>query len=112
MVSARADGRNNLFWLGGSKDEFDVGRWLFDDLEQGVEAGRGDHVGLIENEDFVAVASRGKSRTFAKVAGVVNTVVAGCVDFDDIHAAATVARKFDTARALAARGVGWAFGAV
>jgi hypothetical protein len=69
-------------------------------------------VGLVEDEDFVAVAGRGKGGSFAKIAGIVNTVVAGGVDFDDIHAATAVARQFDAARALAARSIGWAFGAV
>jgi hypothetical protein len=89
-----------------------VGRWLFDDLEQGVEASGGNHVSLVEDEDFVAVAGRSKGGTFAQIAGIVNTVVAGGVDFDDIHAATAVARQFDAAWALATRSVGWALGAV
>ncbi|MEY4648701.1 MAG: hypothetical protein RL009_1117 [Actinomycetota bacterium] len=53
-----------------------------DDLEQRIESRGGDHVGLVENEDFVSVASRCENRAFAKVAGIVNTVVASSVDFD------------------------------
>jgi hypothetical protein len=49
-------------------------------------------VSLVENEDFVAVAGRREGCSFAKIASIVNAVVAGGVDFDDIHAAAAVAR--------------------
>jgi hypothetical protein len=69
-------------------------------------------VGLIQDENLEAVASRSEDGTLAKIAGIVYTVVAGSVDFDDIKRASTIARKLNAAWALSARSVGWALGAV
>ena len=82
MVSARTDGRNDLLGLGRRKDELDVRRRLFNELEQCVETLRGDHVGLIQDEDLVAVAGRGKDCALAQFAGVVDTIVAGGVNLN------------------------------
>jgi hypothetical protein len=59
-----------------------VGWRLFNDLEQRIEALRCDHVRLIQDENLETVTSRGKNRTLAKITGVIDTVVAGRVDFD------------------------------
>ena len=58
VVGARADGADDLLRLGGGEDELHVRRRLLDELEQRVEALRGDHVGLVEDEDLVSVAGR------------------------------------------------------
>jgi hypothetical protein len=87
-------------------------RRLFDDLEQRVEAGRRDHVRLVEDEDLVAVAGRGEYRALAQVAGVVDAAVAGRVDLDDVERAAAVARELDAGSADSAGCVGGALGAV
>jgi hypothetical protein len=42
-------------------------------------------MGLIEDEDFETIAGRSKNGSFAKIAGVVYAVVAGCVDFDYVE---------------------------
>jgi hypothetical protein len=42
-------------------------------------------VSLVEDKDLVAVASRGKDRAFTKFAGVIDTVVTGGVDLDNIE---------------------------
>jgi hypothetical protein len=39
-------------------------------------------VRLIQDENLETVTSRGKNRTLAKITGVIDTVVAGRVDFD------------------------------
>jgi hypothetical protein len=41
-------------------------------------------VGLVENEDFVSVTGRCKDCTLAKVARIVNTVVRGRVNFNNV----------------------------
>jgi hypothetical protein len=41
-------------------------------------------VSLIEDEDLEAIANRREDCALAKVAGIVNTVVACGVDFDDV----------------------------
>ncbi|MDI2033407.1 hypothetical protein PJL15_00504 [Paenarthrobacter nitroguajacolicus] len=112
VVRARADGPDDLVRLSGGKDELDVFRWLFDNLEQCVEAGRRDHVGLVNDEDLVAVPNRGEGGALAEITGVIDATVAGGVDLDDVQGSRSAACQFHTAGALAARGVGGAFRAV
>ena len=105
VVGARADGRQHLVGLGRGEDEPQVGRRLLDQLEQGVEALRGDHVGLVDDVDLVAVAHRGEERLLPEVAGIVHTTVGRRVDLDDVDGARAAAREVAAAVALAA-GIG------
>ena len=98
MVRARANRADDLFGLGGRKDELDVLRRFFDELEQSVEALRRNHVRLIEDEDFVAVASGRVDCALTQIAGIVDTVVAGGVNLYDVEASSAVARKLHTTR--------------
>ena len=61
-----------------------VGR-LFDQLQQGVEPLLRHHVRLVKDEDLESVAGRREDRSFAQVAGVVDTVVARRVNLDDVE---------------------------
>jgi hypothetical protein len=56
-------------------------------------------VGLIKDEDLEAVPSRGEDSPLAKFAGVINAVVAGGIDFDDVERAATIPGKLNAAGA-------------
>ena len=103
MVGARPDGRDHLVGLGGGEDEAQVGRRLLDELEQGVEALRGDHVGLVDDVDLVAAPHRREERLLAQVAGVVDTAVGGGVDLDHVDRARPAAGEVAAAVALAAR---------
>ena len=102
VVRPGTDGANDLVRFRSGKDELDVFRRLFHDLQQGIEPGGGDHVGFIDDEDFVPVPHGGKGGPLAQVAGVVHAAVAGRVDFNDIKAAGAVARQFNAAVACAA----------
>jgi hypothetical protein len=95
VVGARTDGLQHLVGLGGGEDEDEEPGRLFDELEQGVEALRRDHVGLIDDVDLVAIAHRGVERPFAQVAGVINATVAGRIDLDHVDGARTVRSEFD-----------------
>ena len=106
VVSARADRADDLLRLGGGEDELHVRRRLLDEFEQGVEALRGDHVGLVEDEDLEAVASRSEGGALTQVSGIVDAVVGGGVDLDDIEAAGSAGGQIAATRAPAARGVG------
>ncbi len=85
MVRAGADGADDLVRLRGGEDELDVLRRLFHDLEQGVEPGRRNHVGLIDDEDLVAVTHGGIRCALPEVAGVIHATVARGVNLDDIQ---------------------------
>ncbi len=112
VVRARADGAEHLVGLGGREDELDVRRRLFDELQQGVEALRGHHVRLVEDEDLEAVATGGESRPLTQVARIVDAVVTGRVDLDDVERSAAGARELHAAGARATRGVRRTLGAV
>jgi hypothetical protein len=85
VVGAGTNCANHLFRFRGSEDELHVGRWLLNDLEQGIEALSGDHVRFIKDEDFVAVTSGSKNGAFTELSGIVNSVVGGGIDFNDIE---------------------------
>ena len=87
-------------------------RWLLDDLEQSVEAGRGDHVRLVDDEDPVAALSRGVEGAVAQFAGVVDTAVTGGVEFDDVDRSAAAGSQRHARVAFAARCRGGALRAV
>lgn len=84
-MGARTDGANDLFRFGSRKDELDVRRRLFNNLQQGVEAGSGDHMSLIDDEDLVAVTGRSEGCALTQIAGIIHATVAGRVNLDDIQ---------------------------
>ena len=96
VVRARSDRADDLLGLGRREDELDVLWRLFDDLQQCVEAVLRDHVGLVDDVDLEAVAGRADGRALTQVAGVVDTTVAGSVDFDHVDRSAAVAAELDT----------------
>ena len=69
-------------------------------------------MGLIENEDFVAITRRRENSAFAKIPGIINAVVAGGIDFHDVEGTTAVTRKFNATGADAAGSVGGAFGTI
>ncbi len=85
MVGSGADGGDDLVGFGGREHELQVGRWLLDDLEQGVESRRGDHVGLVDDIHLEPRRGRREERAFPQVAGIVHKPVGGGVDLGDVH---------------------------
>ena len=83
-LTARENGDRQLVGLGGGKDELDVGRRLFQSLQQGVESIVGEHVDFVDDKDLVT-AVRGKiPEVVAQFADVVHTGVGGAVNLEDI----------------------------
>jgi len=112
VVGPRADGPDDLLRFGGREDELDVVRRLLHELQQRVEALGGDHVGLVEDEDLVAVPGRGEGGALTELARVVDPVVGRGVNLDDVERAAAASRQLAARVAGAARGVRGALGAV
>ena len=83
-MRARADGADDFFWLGGSENEDQVLWGFLHNLQQGVEALGGDHVGFVDNEDAVAGFRRG-------VCGTINSTTSrlpgppGASDTHELH---------------------------
>ena len=105
VVGPRPDRADDLVRLGRREHELHVRRRLLDDLEQGVEALRRDHVRLVEDEDLVAVPSRRERGPLAELPRVVDTTVARGVDLDHVEAARAAARQLDARGAHPARRV-------
>ena len=103
-MGARPDGRQHLLGFGGGEHEDQVLRRLLDDLQQRVEARRGDHVRFVDDEDAVPRLGGRVERPVAQFAGVVDAAVAGGVEFDDVDVAGPVGRQRDARVAHAARG--------
>ena len=112
VVGARADRADDALGFGRRKDELDVLGRLLDELEQRIEALVRDHVGLINDEDLVAVTHRRESGALAQVAGVVDAAVRGRVDLDHVERAGAAGGQLAARFALAARGVRGALRAV
>jgi hypothetical protein len=60
-MGAGADGTDYLLGLGSGKNELNVGWRFFNNLQQGVEALSGNHVGLIEDKNLVAISHWSKN---------------------------------------------------
>ncbi|SJN39695.1 Putative NADH dehydrogenase/NAD(P)H nitroreductase SCO5049 [Micrococcus luteus Mu201] len=112
VVGAGADGPDDLLRLRGGEDELQMLRRLLHDLEQRVEARRGDHVRLVDDEDLVAVPDRGERGPFAQAAGVLHTAVRGRVDLQHVQRARPAGGQVPARVALAARRGRGALGAV
>ena len=103
VVRPRPDRRQQLLRLRGREDEDEVLRRLLHDLQEGVEALRGDHVRLIDDEHAVAGISRRVERPVAQLPHVVHTAVGGGVQLGDVQAARAARGERDTGIALPAR---------
>ena len=75
VVGTRTDRADDALGFRRRKDELDVLGRLLDELEQRIEALVRDHVGLVDDEDLVAVAHRCEGGALAQVAGVVDAAV-------------------------------------
>ena len=102
-MGTRADRPDDLVRLCGGKDELDVRRRLLDELQQGIEACRGHHMGFVDDVDLEATADRGKESPLSQIASIVDTAVAGRVDLDDIDTSRAVTRQVAAGLALTAR---------
>ncbi|OCC07418.1 hypothetical protein A3Q37_06816 [Streptomyces sp. PTY087I2] len=104
VVRTRPDRPDDLLGLGRREDELEVLRRLLDHLQQGVEARRGDHVGLVDDVDLVTTGGGPEEGLLAQITGVVHTTVGRGVDLDDIDGPRPVPREVPAGLALPARG--------
>ena len=84
VLAAGADGLGDVLGLGGGHHEDDVVGWLLEGLEEGVEGGVGDLVGLVEDVDLVAVAGGSVAGGVPEFADLVDATIGGGVDLDDV----------------------------
>ena len=91
-LATRQDGRDHLVFLGGGQDENGVGRGLLEGFQEGVERRLGEHVDLVDDEDAVVAHLRGDVHLLGDRADVVDAVVGGGVEFDEVVGDAAVDR--------------------
>ena len=89
-LAAGEDRRRDLLQLGRGEDEQQMGRRLLDDLEQGVERRRREHVDLVDDIHTHFDRARRIDRVVAQHADRVHTVIRRRVDLQHVHAAALV----------------------
>ena len=89
-LAATQDGGKYLVLLGGTEDEDDVGRRFLEGLEESIEGRWREHVHLVDDEDLVLARLRRDEDLLAKLTDIVNGVVAGSIEFMDVHGALLV----------------------
>ena len=87
-LATREDGRQDLVNLRGGENEFDVRRWFFERLEQGVEGLIGEHVDLVDVVNFELPAHRCVVYGFAQGADLIDAIIGSTVDLNDIKRSA------------------------
>ncbi|MQY16928.1 hypothetical protein SRB5_71330 [Streptomyces sp. RB5] len=104
VMGPRPDGPDDLLGLCRREDELQMLRGLLDDLQQGVEPRRGDHVGLVDDVDLVPAGGGSEEGLLPQLTGVVHATVRRGVDLDDVDRPGPVARQVQTRPALPAGG--------
>ena len=86
-MGTRTDGADDLFRLRCSEDKDDMLRRLLHHLQQGVSAGGGNHVSLIDDEDAVARFRRRIVGAVTQLTHVLHTVMGGSVQLSNVEVA-------------------------
>ncbi len=87
-LAAGEDGGGELVDLGGGEDELHVCGGFLQRLQERVEGGGGEHVHLVDDVDFVAALGGGVADVVSEFADLLDAVVGGAVDFEDVEAGA------------------------
>jgi hypothetical protein len=71
--------------LRGSQNKDDIGRRLFNGFQQSVEGSRGKHMHLVDDIHLVFPFGRRIPYLVHDLPDIINTVVGGSIDLNDIH---------------------------
>ena len=83
-LAARQHRHRHAVHFGRREHEFDIGRRLFERLQQRVEGVLREHVDFVDDVDLVARRDRAIAHALGQVADVVDAGARRCVHFDDI----------------------------
>ena len=89
-LTAGKNGGRHLLDFGGGKDKDDMGRGLFQRLQQSVEGCRGQHVHLVDDVYLVPAGAGGVGGLVPQVPDVVHAVVGGGIHLHHVQQAAVV----------------------
>ena len=98
-LTAGQNGGRHLLDLGRCQNKDDMGRRLFQCLEQCIEGCCGQHVHLIDNVYLIFTGTGRVSSLIAQVADIIHAVVGGGIHFHHIQNAAVVDAPADLALA-------------
>ena len=96
LQTAGQDGDRQFLWIGGGQQELDVGRRLFQGLQQGVETVAGEHVHFVDEVDLEAPAGGCVLHVIQQLAGVLDLGPTGRIDLDQVDETSLV--DFPTGR--------------
>ena len=96
-LATAEDGGGDAVGFGGRKHEPGVWRGLFQSLEQRVEGAGTKHMHFVDDVDLVAGFAGLETDFLAQLTDVVDAVVAGRVDFDQIKEAALIDGRTEAA---------------
>ena len=99
LQAARQNGHRQFLRVGGSEQELDVRRRLFQRFQQRIETALGKHVHLVDQVHLVTPAGGRVLHVFQQLAGVVHPGARGGVDFNQVDIAAL--GNFGAGRAFA-----------
>ena len=85
MLAAGKDSGRQLMGVSSRQNENDMGRWLFQCLEQGVSSLFSEHVDFVNNIDLVVRSARHEGHLLTQAANFVNTAVGRGIQLDHIH---------------------------
>ena len=84
-MSSGANGADYFFRFRGGENKLHVSWWFLNNLQKRIEALGGNHVGLIQDKDFVAISGRSKDCPFSQIPCIINTVMRSRIDFYNIQ---------------------------
>ena len=88
-LAAAHDRGQNFLWLGRRKNKFHMRRRLLQRLQKRVERGCGQHVHFVDDINFVARLRRRVAHVIAKLAHLLDAVVARAIDFQNVKTVAS-----------------------
>jgi len=100
-LAAACDRGGDFVRLCGGKDKLHMRRWLLKGFQEGIECTNGEHVHLVDEINFVGAAHRTVLRVVAEITDVFHAIIAGTVDFHDVHVVAL--GDFEAGRTFTAR---------
>jgi hypothetical protein len=89
VLNATANGLADFLGVCGREHEHNVFRRLFEGLQQGSFSATRQHVDFVENENAVTTGA-GQSRRLDDISNLSDTVVAGCVELEDVVTGASL----------------------
>ncbi len=69
----------------GGEEKFHIFWGLFQGLEEGVPGAGGEHVDFVDDIDFILAFDRGIEDLVSDAPHVINAVMAGRIDFNDVQ---------------------------